>query len=349
MNIALDISPLKVGHFLQHRVRGTGFYLENLKQSLQRYYPSDNYVFFTRGQSIPNNVDLVHYPYFEPFFLTLPIFTKKKFVVTVHDLTPLAFPKYFPSGIKGKIKWTIQKRALRKSSAIITDSYSSKRDIVRFAGVPEGKVSVAYLAAGEEFRIDKGILGQVKKKYGLPDKFALYVGDVTWNKNLPALIDAARIAKVSLVIVGQAIAQEVFDKNNFWNRDLVKVKKLTEENSNVFVLGFVEKEELVALYNGATVFVMPSFYEGFGLPILEAMSCGCPVITSGEGSTREVAGEAAVYTNAYDVSTIARDLEKVFADENLRKKLSEKGIIQAEKFSWEKTADETMKVYKKAA
>lgn len=350
MNIAIDMSPLKSGNFLQHRVRGTGFYLQNLKNSLEKYYPQNKYTFFTRGENIPQSVNLVHYPYFEPFFLTLPFKNRKKIVVTVHDLTPLVFPSYFPPGIKGKIKWNFQKSRLKKANAIIADSESSKKDIVRFAKVSEDKVSVVYLAAGEEFRILFGearsrSAREIKRKYSLPEKFVLYVGDVTWNKNLPSLIEAAKIAKVSLVLVGKAISDKEFDRANPWNQDLVKVKKLIENDSNIFALGFVSQEDLVAIYNLATVFAMPSFYEGFGLPILEAMSCGCPVVTSKEGSIPEIAGDAAMYVDSYDINSIAAGIKKIFKESSLQKELSKKGIAQAKKFSWKKVVAQTIKVY----
>src|SRR3990167_7205409 len=122
MNIAIDMSPLKNGHYLQHRVRGTGFYLQNLQTSLEKYYPENKYIYFNKGDLLEKDVDIVHHPYFEPFFLTLPLFQKNKTVVTVHDLTPFVFPKQFPSGLKGKMKWQIQKFALRNACRIIEDS-----------------------------------------------------------------------------------------------------------------------------------------------------------------------------------------------------------------------------------
>ncbi|MEX2007748.1 MAG: glycosyltransferase family 1 protein [Candidatus Levyibacteriota bacterium] len=357
MNIAIDVSPLKSGHFLQHRVRGTGFYLENLRSSLEKYYPNNEYIYFTRGEKVSLGVDLVHYPYFEPFFLTLPFNNENKFVVTVHDLTPLVFPNNFPAGLRGKIKWKIQKARLRKAKRIITDSMSSKKDIVKYVGIPEDKVTVVYLAAGEEFRrLETGNLpageagwkSEIKKRYGLPERFVLYVGDVTWNKNLPSLIRAVKIAGVPLVMVGKAISQAEFDKTNPWNQDLLKVQELIKDDGDIFVLGFVEQGELVALYNMATVFAMPSLYEGFGLPILEAMGCGCPVVTSKMGSIPEIAGEAAYYVDAYNISDIALGLERVFNDAKLQKKLSEKGTAQSKKFSWKKTAEDTVGVYEEA-
>lgn len=353
INIAIDESPLEGKGSLYHRVRGTGFYLSNLKESLLKYDRSHKYSFFTRGRKVPKNVDLVHYPYFEPYFLTLSFISKTPFVVTVHDLTPLVFSKYFPAGLRGFLKWRIQKASLGKAKKIITDSISSKKDIIKHAEIPEGKIEVVYLAAGEEFKkknLSQSEIEKFSEKYHLPEKFALYVGDVTWNKNLPRLIEACVKADVPLVLTGKTLLNSNFDTKNPWNQDLVKAQNMIKEQKaknkkQIIALGFVETEDLVNLYNIAQVFVMPSLYEGFGLPILEAMSCGIPVVTSREGSLPEVAGDAAYYVNAYDVDSISKGIKKVFSDNSLRRELSEKGIEQARKFSWKKTAEETARVY----
>ena len=344
MKIAIDTSPLQTGH----KVRGAGFYLEHLKKALVKYYPENEYKFFTRGEKLPKDVDLVHFPYFEPFFLALPVYKTYLTVVTVHDLTPIVFKKHFPRGLKGEIKWQMQRYALRKANAIITDSNSSKTDIVKYVGVPESRVNVIYLAAGEDFTKLKteNIKLKIKEKYNLPEKFVLYVGDVTWNKNLPRLAEAARSINVPLVMVGKALVAEDFDKNNLWNRDLVRIQDLAKDNKDIIRLGFVPNEDLSGIYNLATVFVMPSLYEGFGLPVLEAMASGCPVITTKEGSLAEVAGDAAYYVDAYSIESIAEGLKRVFSDKSLQKDLSNKGLKRAAEFSWKKTAAETLDVYK---
>lgn len=343
MKIAIDVSPLSSSH----KVRGVGFYLNNLKNALEKYFPQNSYTYFTQTQKIPSNVDLVHYPYFDPFFLTLPLFKKKKTIVTVHDVTPFVLPNLFPIGIKGKAKWFLQKKSLQKADAVLTDSLSSKKDIARFVNIPENKIHVAYLAAGEEFKriTDKQILSVVKKKYSLPEHFILYVGDVTANKNLPRLVNAALRSNLTLVMAGKALAEENFDRKNPWNQNLVEVQELAKENKSVIRLGFVTKEDLVALYSLATVFLMPSLYEGFGLPVLEAMACGCPVITSQEGSLKEVAGNAAYIVDAYSIDDIAQGLQQVIGNKTFQKKLSERGLQQAKKFSWEKTAKGTIEAY----
>ena len=122
MKIAIDISPLQSGH----KVRGVGFYLTYLKKALLTYYPDNDYTFFHQGEEIDKSVDLVHYPYFDPFFMTLPLIKKRKTVVTVHDLTPLVFPEHFPAGMKGNLRWQLQKYNLRHVDGIIADSEASK-------------------------------------------------------------------------------------------------------------------------------------------------------------------------------------------------------------------------------
>lgn len=344
MNIVV-IEPRK--HFLQHRVRGSGFYLENLKRSLLKYDRRNNYLFPKERENIPEGVDLIHYPYFEPFFLTLPILKKVKTIVTVHDLTPLVFPQYFPKGLLGSIKWMLQRTSLKNIDSIITDSKSSKGDILKYVGLPDEKINVVYLAAAAEFKPIKNARPEsnIKTKYNLPEKFVLYVGDVTWNKNLPRLVTAIKEINVTLVMVGETLTQKNYDKNNSWNQDLVKIQQMCKDDKRFIKLGFVEKKDLVALYNAATIFTMPSLYEGFGLPVLEAMSCGCPVVTSKEGSIPEVASDAAFYVDAYNVSSISEGIMKIFSDDKLRNELSKKGFIQAKKFSWEKVALETIRIY----
>lgn len=345
MKIAIDVSPLQT----EHKVRGSGFYLEHLKNALVKYFPKNDYLFFQRGEKVPSDVDLVHFPYFEPFFLALPLYKKFRTVVTVHDLTPLVFPQAFPRGIKGELKWQMQRFALKKADAVITDSENSKKDIHRLVGINVNKIHVIPLAAGEQFRqLGKGNWQtEIKKRYGLPDDFILYVGDVTWNKNLPRLMDAAKQLEIPLVMIGKSLAEADYDQTNPWNADLNRVNELARSNEKIIRLGFVSMDELVQIYNLATVFVIPSLYEGFGLPVLEAMACGCPVITSREGSLSEVAGDAALYVDAYDVDDIAKGIEKVFGDQKLQEELSQKGLSRAQKFSWKKTAEETLKVYEK--
>lgn len=363
MKIAIDISPLSTGH----KVRGVGFYLRHLKDALEKYYPQHTYVLFKDSRDIPEDVDLIHYPYFDPFTVTQPLLKKKPTVVTVHDLTPLRFPEHFPSGIKGRLKWQLNKGILRTMDALITDSECSQNDVVEIVGVKSENVRVVHLAAGEQFKdikLQNDDIRRLIDKYNIPEIFALYVGDVTWNKNLPRLVEAVlqlnsqssvvspqksdtRPQVIPLVMVGKALAEQDFDHSHPWNSDLVKVQKMIEGKSTILPLGFVEDEDLVALYNAATVFVFPSLYEGFGLPVLEAMACGTPVVTSREGSLEEVAGEAAYFVDPESVESISLGLERVWKSKEIQKELQEKGLKRVQEFSWHKTASETIKVYEK--
>lgn len=350
MKIAIDLTPI-TGTLRGHKVRGAGFYLEYLKRALLTYFPEHEYIFFSRGERIGQAVDLIHYPYFEPFFVTLPIADKYKRVVTVHDLTPIVFPEHFPAGIKGSLRWQIQKRNLMRTNGIITDSVVSQKDISRLTGVKKDKIDIVYLAAAEEFSpLEKKAahLKKLQEKYQIPDKFVLYVGDITWNKNVPRLIEAIKEINLTLVLVGKTLAEENFDRKNAWNRDLVRSHNLMDGDKRFIRLGFVPTDDLVGLYNCATVFVYPSVYEGFGLPILEAMQSGCPTVVTREGCIPEVAGEGGFYVDGYDVHSIANGIGEVFYTKKLQELLSRKGLGQAKKFTWRKTAEGTIAAYKKA-
>ena len=355
MNIAFDISPLKGDRADSHKVRGSGFYVENLKKALEQYDNSNKYTFFARGDKLPKNIDLVHYPYFEPFFLTLPFKKLVPTVVTVHDLTPLVFPEHFPAGIKGNIKWQIQKKSLLGCQAIVTDSENSKKDIGRFTNIPGEKIHVVYLAPAPEFKklparqASPGEAGgEIKQKYHLPDIFVLYVGDVTWNKNLPKLLQAIKTINIPLVMVGKALVEDNFDKNNRWNQDLIKVQEECRRNKKILRLGFVPEDDLAKIYNQAHVLTMPSLYEGFGLPVLEALACGCPVITSRNSSLKEISGESAIYIDPENIDNITSRTSQILnlkRESDEYKKLQQAGMSWVAKFSWEKTAKETINIY----
>lgn len=343
MKIAIDISPLETGH----NVRGVGFYLQNLKASLEQVKSENKYIFFSEAKNIPLDASVIHFPYFDPFFRTLPVKKKYPTVVTVHDLIPLIFPEHFPSGIRGKLVWQLQKYLLERVDMVVTDSEASKRDIHRLLAIPDGKVKVVYLAASPVYIHQNNSSHQkmVKEKYHLPDKFVLYVGDVTWNKNLVRLIKSIKKLGIPLVMVGKALASTNYDKENPWNADLVTIQQETQHNPLFTILGFIPTDDLITIYNLATVFTMPSLYEGFGLPVLEAMQCGTPVVSTHGGSLKEIAGDAAEIVEANDVDSIVCGIKKVYGSEHYQKLLIEKGFVHAKKFSWEKTASDMISIY----
>lgn len=347
MNIAIDISPLEK----EHGVRGVGSYLRSLQKALQEYSTQHSYTFFRRPSEIPHNTDLVHYPYFDPFVVHLPLHKTYPTVVTIHDVIPLVFPDHFPAGVKGEVKLWIQKKLLKGVKGIITDSKASKKDIVHFLDIDENRIDTVYLAADERFKqlaLTTKEKNEIRKKYNLPETFCLYVGDVTWNKNLPMLVRAMEKTKIPLIMAGKALTS-TYDESNIWNLDIHEVHALIKNDRNFKLLGFVPDEDVVKLYNMATCFVFPSRYEGFGLPVLEAMQSGCPVITTKSGSLAEVAGDACFFVDPNNEKELEDAVRSVSQAVLLQKSLQKRGLQQAKKFSWKNMAQETVKVYEKYA
>ncbi len=345
MHIAIDITPTQSGH----KTRGVGSYTRLLVEALQKIKSDHSFYFFTRGKKLPKNVDLVHYPYFDPFFLTLPIIQPLPYVVTVHDLIPLAYPDKFPRGIRGEMKWQVQRLSLVRSKAIITDSYASKHDIARFTGISSDHIYPVHLAPAAHFHkvTDASLLKKISVKYALPKKFILYVGDVNWNKNVPGLLEAFALIKstefkdLGLVFVGKAFSETDVPEVQHINQ---KIRELHIGNS-VVKLGFVPDNDLATIYSLAALYVQPSFAEGFGLPILEAMACGCPVVASDASSLSEISGPA-IKVNPSDPLDMSGGIRQILQHKNIRA-LSKKGIAWAEKFSWEKVANQTITIYEK--
>lgn len=342
MNIAIDVTPMETGH----KDRGVGTYTTLLMEALQTYEKKHSYHFFTRGQNVPENADIVHYPYFDPFFHTLPVIKPHPTVVTVADLIPLVFPEHFPSGIRGRIKWQVQRLSLRRATRVITDSDSSKRDIMRIAGISTDAIDVIRLAPASGFRrvTDKALLRAVAAKYELPSRFILYVGDINWNKNIHGLLEAFQKQREGkLVLAGIAFVDRSPESNAIGESiDALDIR------GEVIMPGFVPLDDLPVLYSLASVYVQPSHYEGFGLPVLEAMACGCPVISSHASSLSEIAGPAIKIdpNNPDDIASRLRESLTMPADKRLA--LIQKGILWAKQYSWKKVARQTVQSYEKA-
>lgn len=339
MKIVFCTSVLKNGS----KTRGVGVYTRELINSLRKNYPRDQFI---EGASNPYHPksDLVHYPFFDPFFLTLPWRYARKTVITIHDLIPLKYPLHFQSGLKGRVKWYIQKYRARRASAIITDSISSARDIEAIIGIPKSKIHVVPLSSSNT-KTTVMTSRKVKKMYKLPDKFLLYVGDINWNKNIPGLLDGFNRVKdqdTHLVLVGKVWSDKP-DIPEF--REIMDKVKASPKQDSIHLLGYIPSHHLGSIYNLATVYVQPSWDEGFGLPILEAMNLGCPVISSNRGSLAEVGGDAVVYFDP-DSNELSKKIDELLASPDHRKDLIAKGLAQSKNFSWKKTAEMTMTVYK---
>jgi glycosyltransferase involved in cell wall biosynthesis len=326
MKIAIDGGPLSSGD----SVRGIGTYTRELLKAM-------NLEGVDVSKSDLTKFDVVHFTRFNPFFISVPWTKPKntKFILTIYDLIPLIYPKHYPAGIRGKLKFLINKYLIKKNiDAIITISETSKKDICRFLGVNPSKVHVAYLAPRSIFKriTNHQSLTIVQKKYGLPNSFALYVGDVNYNKNIPNLLAACNMAKIPLVIVGKQ-AKEI-EKMDLAHPELTHLVGLDWSGS--VRLGFVPVEELVEIYNLASVYVQPSFYEGFGLPLLEAIACGTPVVIAKTQALVEIIGKDAVYVNPNDPKDMAASILNPNRDTKLPRN-----------YSWKITASETQKIYSK--
>ena len=295
--------------------------------------------------------DIVHCPSHEtPFFWKLP---GSRAIVTIHDLTPLLFPRYQKPRRVFYFKQVLP-RLLRRVDLVVTDSQSSKNDIQEHYHLPEKKIAVVYPGVNPIFKI-RGTDAARAKKYPtvegqavpLPEKFILFVGTLEPRKNLERLLRAFNQLKnegrpEGLVVVGA----------RGWGQDWAKLLAKTVEEKyrdSVLRLGYVSEDDLVSLYNLASVFIYPSLYEGFGFPVLEAMACGAPVVTSNISSLPELAGEAALLANAANARDLAEKIGLVLADPNLQKRLRTAGLEQVKKFTWSQAAQQVLDIYRSLA
>ena len=318
--------------------RGVGFYAENLAKGLEKL--SD--ITLTDA-----NPDLIHYPFFDLFYHTLPIKKTKPTIVTIHDVTPLVMSSRYPKGIRGSLNLVRQWLALQSVSAIITDSENSKKDIEKYLFVPKEKIFVTPLAIdpmyGKEISEEK--LQEVKKRLNLPDKFILTVaGGPNPNKNLPSLAEVTDRLDIPLVIVGKGMLQEVREPVHPELIDMVRLKVY----KHLILPGFVSNDDLNAIYHLATLYVQPSLYEGFGLPLLEAMTAGCLVASSNSSSLPEIYHEGAITFNPHKLASMEKAIKKALAlSPKAKQNQIELAKEKASTFSWSKTAKATREVYKK--
>lgn len=340
IKVGIDIGPLKNGH----KDRGIGFYVHNLVRSLKKY----DSIEVVEGDSFDDfmGVDLIHYPTFDLFQRTLPIQKSKPVVVTIHDVTPLIYPEAYPAGLRGRFNLKIQKYSLKNVTAVITDSRASMFDLEKYLKIQKELIHPIYLSAGEEFKRvrDKDKLNSIKNKYSLPDKYAIYIGNVNWNKNILRMAEAAVKASIPLVFVGKSFDNDKPVKHV----ELENYREFLEkyrENKYIIRIGFVPTDDLLSILSLSSVCFFASIYEGFGLPILEAQSCGVPVITSNTSSMPEVAGGGAVYVDPFNVDEMANALKTVMTDVKVSRDLIQKGSENVKNFSWDKTASQTIDVY----
>lgn len=282
--------------------------------------------------------DLVHFPHFN-----IPLLYRKPYIVTIHDLTLSFFPGNKMNKWYHRLAYHIVIRnAVRTAKKVITVSKNTKKDLKNMLNVPEAKIEVVYLGINKEFCLLENLkpTKQTLKKYKIKKPFLLYTGVWRSHKNLLGLIRAFRIVKKSLdlqlVITGKPDPK--------YPEVISAIKKLPH-SKDVILTGFVDEKELIHLYNAAMFFVFPSFYEGFGLPPLESMKCGTPVIASNHGSIPEICGkDNAIFFNPHSESDIAQKIEMLYKNAELQTKLIDRGLNHAAKFSWREMAKKTFKI-----
>ena len=281
------------------------------------------------------NIDVMLFPK-----NVLPFNISCKSVIVIHDLAYYmpelnAYPFIDTAYMKLMIKSSV-----KRTNHIIAISESTKKDIIKFTGAEDEKITVVYEASDGKYEqiFDKSELDVIKKKYILPEQFIFCCDSITPRKNTIRLLNAFNVIKDKvphkLVLTGGVS----------WKSK--KVSDLVDSmKDNVIKLGYVPDEDMPLLYNLADIFVYPSLYEGFGLPPLEAMACGCPVITSNTSSIPEVVGEAGVMVDPYNIDDLAKAIYEVLTDGKLREDMIKKGLGRAKQFNWEKCANETLQTF----
>lgn len=276
----------------------------------------------------------------------IPIGASVATVVTVHDMSLRLYPNCHPVR-RLLLNRPLMHVAIRQASSIVTVSNSARRDLLRLHGVAPDRVAVVHEAASPAFRPinDRPRLEDMRARYGLPPQFILYVGTIEPRKNLTRLMTAFAAARKAgiphhLVCVGPY---------GWSSRDLTgRIERLGIQDA-VHFTGYVPFEHLPAIYNLGEFFAFPSLYEGFGLPVVEAMACGVPVLTSTTSSLGEIAGDAAVTIDPTDTEAIADAIIRLATDPELRRERAEQGLRRARSFSWEQTARDMLAVYHRAA
>jgi glycosyltransferase involved in cell wall biosynthesis len=290
------------------------------------------------AEIVPRSLDVLHSPDFIP-----PAFGAKRRIITVHDLNFHYYPQFLTAESKryyaDQIQWAVQ-----AADHISADSHATRQDLIEILRVPPEKVTTIHLAANPlyERTYEESAVNTTLRQHNLSRDFILFVGTLEPRKNLPMLLQAYDLLRretavtIPLILIGSKgwIYDEIFA-----TIEALGLQQHVRHLSGIF------DEQLAHLYKAASLLVTPSHYEGFGLPALEAMHCGCPVIVSNRGSLPEVVGDAGILLNPDDVAAWVEAMAQVMSDSDLRGKMVANGRIQARKFSWQKTAAATLKLY----
>jgi glycosyltransferase involved in cell wall biosynthesis len=318
---------------------------ENFKEKLEK--DITNHIISQNKKLATQEIKVFHVTWQDMYLWhNLPLLWSKRSVITIHDLINLRQPDYH--GRMNRIKYRLLlKLAVKWADRIITVSDYTKDEIIKHLNADNNKIKVVHLAADSRFKpvLNKRTIREIKSKYKIEGKYILSVGKSYTHKNIPHLIRAFK----KLATGGNLEHKLVLVGEKFWgpaNLDVMKTIEDLELGEKVIWPGYIDDEDMPSLYSGAELFVMPSYYEGFGLPLLEAMSCGTPVIASNVTSIPEVVGNAGILVSPDDVDELTQSMLTLIKDKKKRNALIEKGLERSRMFSWEKCARETVDVYK---
>jgi len=302
------------------------------------------YSSFVPPQLYYEKLDVTHFP-------SYPTIThsKGKLIATIYDLTPLKFPGlHIPNVVSS---WSEKAKAFIKDriDMIIAVSENTKNDIMEILKIPNDRIRVIHGAVRQEYKEikNKKLLKEILTKYNIDCPYILTIGTLEPRKNHVRLIKAFSFLEKEFC-VNENYKLVIVGKRGWLYKDICRIVEELKLRNKIIFTGYIQDEDIPPLINGASLFVYPSLYEGFGLPPLEAAACGTPVITSNISSLPEVMGDGAILIDPHDVEGMAEAMYAVLTDNRLSQMLRKKGKDQAKKFSWEKTAEKTLKVYKEA-
>ncbi|MCX8065712.1 MAG: glycosyltransferase family 4 protein [Candidatus Hydrogenedentes bacterium] len=281
-------------------------------------------------------IDIVHHPSFYG-----PVSSHIPTIVTVHDLAFLENPSWFPIHISTFYKIMIPK-STSQAYFIIADSGFTATQITKHLSIPANRIRVIYLGVSDQFKpASQQEISKIREKYKLPSRYILYLGTLEPRKNIPNMLrgweKAFPAIRTPIVLIG---------RKGWKIGEIDKTIKKSLYKEHIHLLGYVPDEDISVIMSGAELFIYLSLYEGFGLPPLEAMKCGTPVMVSNTGSLKEIFANRAILVEPTNIDSISENLVKVIDDDNLKHSLIANGLIYASSFTWEKTARETLQVYK---
>lgn len=291
-------------------------------------------------QLLRENIDLLH-----SLAFVQPVLMPCAGIITIYDLSFILFPDRFHPLRRLYLRWGTEYSA-RKAQRIIAISASTKRDVVKYLGVAKRKVDVVPCGVDEDFQPleNQEVLDDFRKERRLPEQIILFVGTIEPRKNLTVLLRGYALLRKKVQLPPLVIA----GPKGWHHQEVFSAAEELGLQEDVVFAGYIPQDELPLWYNVADLFVYPSLYEGFGLPPLEAMACGTPVIISNSSSLPEVVGGAGILVNPDSAEEMAEAMQRLLADNSLRAEMRQRGLKRARQFSWQKAAQDTVKVYEQA-